>query len=191
MSKTSSALQPAPRRAKLQKKARNWTFVALAALLVTLPTFYFIEPIFFWIARLNGLDFGVLSLTLSLAMALGPVITLVGVLTALFLRVEACFTPEQVDRTLVDRFSITAGILVSFAPAVVALYPPIKAILTGYIGFRGPGQQYFRVEDPYGFWQATAFWIMGAATLAILAGVYWRAKMRASKKTPPPAQQPQ
>lgn len=191
MSNTAPAIPPAPSRARLQKKARNWIFVALIALFVTLPTFYFVEPIFFWIVGLNGLDFGVLSITLGLAMALGPVAAVVGLLMALFWRVEACFTPDQLGRTLTDRMSIGVGLLVSFVPAIVALYPPIKAILTGYIGFRGPGQQYFRAEDPYGFWQATAFWMMGAATLAILAGLYWRAKMRGAKKTPPPAQQPQ
>lgn len=165
----------------LQRKASRWMSVGGASLILTTALFFFIQPIFQWIARLGGASFLAAALALGLAMAAGPIATVACGLMALFLRVEVCFAPQTATWRMSDRLSVGAGLLVSFAPALAALYPPIRAILSGYIGFRGPGQQYYRLTDPYGFWQATAFWMMGAVSLAIVASIYWRAKWRDRK----------
>ncbi|MEN3109808.1 hypothetical protein ACFONG_13305 [Uliginosibacterium paludis] len=175
-----------PRGDLLLRKSRRWALIALAALLLTVPCVVFIQPLWAWLVTLGTGSFMIIAALWGLVMAAGPILFLVAGLCALFLRVEAGFAPRSQPRPAADRAAIAAGLFISFLPALVALYPPIRAMLTGFIGFRGLGQQYPLASDPYGFWQAVAFWFMGAATLAILAGVYWRAKWL-SRKAPQPA----
>lgn len=176
----SDALQ-VPRGDLLLRKSRRWALVALISILITMPCIAFIKPLWTWLATLGTGSFMIAAGVWGLILAAGPILFLVGALCALFLRVEAGFAPRSRPRPASDRAAITAALFVSFLPALTALYPPIHALLTGFIGFRGLGQQYPLASDPYGFWQAVAFWFMGAATLAILAGVYWRAKWRSRK----------
>ncbi|MBS1209189.1 MAG: hypothetical protein H6R19_1587 [Proteobacteria bacterium] len=162
----------------LHRKARRWSLVAFLALAITLPGILFIKPLWAWLITLGSGSFMLAAAGWGLIMAAGPVTALVCALVALFLRVEAGFAPRSRHRRFGDVLAISGGLLVSFTPALAALIPPVKAILTGYIAFRGQGQQYPQVSDPYGFWQAVAYWFMGAATLALLAGLYWRTKWR-------------
>ncbi|GAB2880907.1 hypothetical protein GCM10027046_06360 [Uliginosibacterium flavum] len=162
----------------LHRRARRWSLIAVTALLLTLPAIIFFPRLWSWVITLGSGAFLLAGAAWGLLMAVGPVTALVCALVALFLRVEAGFAPRSRHRRFGDALAITGGLLVSFAPALAALYPPIKALLTGYIAFRGQGQQYSLLSDPYGFWQAVAYWLMGAATLALLAGFYWKAKWR-------------
>lgn len=162
----------------LLRKSRRWALLALAALALTLPCLIFMQPLWAWLATLGSGSFMLLAGLWGIVLAAGPLVVVVGALCALFLRVEASFAPRRSHTPGTDRAIIALAVLVSLLPALAALYPPIKAILTGFIGFRGIGQQYPLASDPYGFWQAVAFWFMGAASLALLAGVYWRAKWR-------------
>ena len=162
----------------LHRKARRWSLIALTALLLTLPAIIFFPRLWSWVITLGSGAFLLAGAAWGLLMAVGPVTALVCALVALFLRVEAGFAPRSRRRHFGDAMAITGGLLVSFAPALAALYPPIKALITGEISFRGPGQFYTRTEDFYGYWQAVAYWFMGAATLALFAGLYWKAKWR-------------
>ena len=178
MAKTETS-QPLPRiRPVLQRKARRWAFAGLLALIITTPIFYFIQPIFRWVASLEGGGFMLAALGLGLGIAAGPLAAATGLLMSLFWRVESCFAERGDVLSVMDRIFIGLGGITSLLPALAALFPPGKALVTGFIGFRGPGQQYFRLEDPYGYWQAVAFWLMGAVTLGIIAAIYWRAKWR-------------
>lgn len=152
-------------------RAMRW---ALLALLLSLPAFLFIEPLWQRIAAMGAPALLFSSLLLGMTLAAGPVAALACSLYALYLRVEARFAPRERSRPLGDALALGAGLVVSFLPALAALYPPIKALFTGYIAFRGLGQQYPLDVDPLGFWKAVFFWFIGAATLAGLAIAYWR-----------------
>lgn len=167
-----------PRGELLHRKSRRWALIALLALLITLPCVVFMKPLWEQLIRLGSGAFMLAAAMWGLVLALGPVMLLVGALCALFLRVEAACAPRVRRRPAADVLSVVLALVLSFAPALAALYPPGKALLTGYIAFRGIAQQYPQGADPYGFWQAVAFWLMGAATLGFLASVYWRAKWR-------------
>lgn len=170
-----------PRGDLLLRKSRRWALIALAALLLTLPCLAFLPALWAWFVTLGSASFMLSAGLWGLVLAAGPLLFLVAALCALFLRVEAGFAPRSKPSPGGDRLAVGVALIISFVPALLALYPPLHALTTGFIAFRGPGQQYPLATDPYGFWQALAFWLMGAATLAILAGVYWRAKWRAHK----------
>lgn len=172
-------LLPALRGDLLHRKSRRWALIALLALLLTLPCVLFIQPLWALLVTLGSGSFMLAAGLWGLILAGGPILFLVAGLTALFLRVEARFAPRSQQRPFGDALAICLALILSFIPALAALYPPLKALLTGFIGFRGLGQQYPLAADPYGFWQAVAFWLMGAASLAFLAGLYWRSKWRA------------
>lgn len=163
-------------RQLLQLKSRRWAWIMIAALIPTLPCFVFIAQIWRGIVSLGTLPFMFAALGLGLLLAVGPVAVIVSGLASLFLRVEACFAEPHTERSSADKLTITIATFVSFVPAIAALYVPVKAILTGSIAFRGPGQLYSLATDPYGYWQAVTFWLMGAASLAFLAARYWYSK---------------
>lgn len=160
----------------LLRTSRRWALIALCALLITLPCVLFMKPLWALLVTLGSGSFMLMAALWGLVLAGGPVLCLVAALTALFLRVEARFEPRSQPRPVSDALATTLALMLSFIPALAALYPPVKALLTGYIGFRGLGQQYPLAADPYGFWQAVFFWLMGAASLALLASVYWRSR---------------
>jgi len=161
----------------LKLKARRWALGVVVALLPTIPCFVYFMPLWNKLITLGTLPFMFAALGLGLILAMGPVAVVVCGLVALFLRIESCYVKGTMPkRTVLDRVFIATGMLVTVAPALAAMYVPVKAMLTGYIAFRGPGQQYFIQADPYGFWQAVGFWWMGVAALAFLAGVYWRSR---------------
>lgn len=180
-----------PRGDLLLRKSRRWALIALLALLLTLPCVLFMKPLWAQLITLGSTSFMLAAGLWGLILAGGPVLFLAAALSALFLRVEARFAPCRTRRPFGDALAVGLGLILSFLPALAALYPPLKALLTGYIGFRGLGQQYPLATDPYGFWQAVAFWLMGALALAFLAGFYWRSKWRPSAAgarfgSPPP-----
>lgn len=160
----------------LHRRARRTMVWALLALLLSLPAFLFVEPLWQRIAAMEAPALLLSSLLLGMAMAAGPVAALTCSLYALYLRVEARFAPRERARPLTDALALGTGLVVSFLPALAALYPPIKALFTGYIAFRGLGQQYPLDADPLGFWKAVFFWFIGATTLAGLAIAYWRSR---------------
>lgn len=163
----------------LHRKSRRWALIALLALIITLPCALWARSLF---ARIGGWDMGAAYMLVSglwaLVLAAGPLVVVVCALVALFLRMEASVRPRTGRHPLGDGVILAGTVLVTLAPALVALYPPVHALVVHTIGFRGLGQQYPLATDPYGFWQAVAFWFMGAASLAFLAGVYWRWKWR-------------
>ncbi|MDQ7990602.1 MAG: hypothetical protein REI09_13285 [Candidatus Dactylopiibacterium sp.] len=179
---TPTEASPSARGDRLARKSRRWAGVALAAFVVTLPCVLFIQPLWAWLVTLGPGSFMLVAGVWGLILAAGPLLLLAGMLCALFLRVEAAFTPRTRATPRTDRAIIALACVVSLLPALAALYTPVKALLTGFIGFRGLGQQYPLSSDPYGYWQAVAFWLMGAASLAVLAGVYWRAKWRQARR---------
>lgn len=160
----------------LHLKSRRWALIALLACLITLPCVLFMRPLWAQLVTLGSGSFMIAAGLWGLVLAGGPLLFLVAGLTALFLRVEARFAPRSQPRPIGDALVIALALILSFTPALAALYPPIKAVMSGLISFRGPGRVYSLATDPYGFWQGVAFWLMGAATLALLAGFYWRSR---------------
>ncbi len=166
------------RKNLLRQRSLRYLWIMLAALLITLPVFAFIREIWHGIMTLGTASFMAAALGLGLVLAAGPVAVLVSGLISLFLRVEACFAEPETPRTAQDWTIIGTAGLLSFSPAFATLYVPLRGLITGALAFRGPGQHYALKTDPYGFWQAEAFWLMGAAALAYLATQYWYAKYR-------------
>lgn len=173
---------PALRGDSLHRKARRWALWALLALLCTLPAFVFIKPLWAELATFGTGAFMLAAAAWGLLVAAGPIAALVCAIVALFMRIEAVFAPRAPARRWGDVPAIGAGLLLTFAPALAALLPAFNALLSGYIAFRGVGQQYPLSEDPHGFWQAVASWIMGACVLATLATLYWRSRWQAWRR---------
>ena len=174
------------RKKQLHQKSLRYLGIMLAALLITLPVFFFIREIWQAILTLGTAPFMAAALGLGLLLAAGPVTILVSGLISLFLRIEACFAEPATPRSAKDWGFISIAALLSFSPALGTLYVPLRGLVTGTLAFRGPGQHYTLKTDPYGFWQAEAFWLMGAAALAYLATQYWYAKYRCVRRSEPP-----
>lgn len=162
----------------LHRKSLRWGIIALLGLLVALPCVFFARSILMKMATLGTGGFMIAAAVWALLVAAGPLTFIFGGLTALFLRMEAAVALRSRQQRFGDALVTFVTLLITFAPALAALIPPVHALFTHTIGFRGLGQQYPQAIDPYGYWQAVGFWFMGAATLAFLAVVYWRWKWR-------------
>lgn len=162
----------------LHRKSLRWGIIALLGLLVALPCVFFARGILMKMATLGTGGFMIAAAVWALLLAAAPLVFIFGGLTALFLRMEAAVALRSRQRRFGDALVTFVTLLITFAPALAALFPPVHALFTHTIGFRGLGQQYPQALDPYGYWQAVAFWFMGSAALAFLAVVYWRWKWR-------------
>jgi hypothetical protein len=178
---TAFATIPGARGDMLHRKSLRWGIAALLGLLALLPCTIWARTILMALATFGPLGFKIGASAWALVLAVGLIAFVCGGLTALFLRVEASVNTRSRRRLAGDLLAALLVLIITFAPTIVALYPPVHALFTHTIGFRGLGQQYPRAEDPYGYWQAVAFWFMGAATLGYLACVYWRWKWRQYK----------
>ena len=180
---TSNPDSPEPaRKNALIRRSRRHFWIMLGSLSLTLPVFAMLAPIWHVLVGLGTASFMVAALGLGLLLAAGPVAILVSGLMGVFLRVEACFVEPTTQRSVIDKFFICIAALLSYSPAIATLYVPFRGLVTGTLAFRGPGQQYTLKADPYGFWQAEAFWLMGAAALAYLATQYWYSRYQRTRQ---------
>ncbi|MFA9438330.1 hypothetical protein ACDA63_01680 [Uliginosibacterium sp. sgz301328] len=165
----------------LIRKTRRSLLYALLCLLISAPVYIWMGRIWWQIAQLGGFMFVGASMLFGLGMVIGPLGGLFFGLVALFMRVESRFAPRATPLARADSVAVPLGWLATLLPALAACYPPIKALIDGSIRYKFPAGQVARSVDPLGYWQGVAFWFMGAAALAVLAGVYWRSRYRKLK----------
>ena len=166
----------------LQRAARRGLLLAIAAILISLPLYFWLGPLWHKLAQLGGIALLLSSAVLGLALAAGPICALGCLLCACFYRIESNFQPRTKPASIIDRLAIALGLLVSFAPALAACYPPIQALQTGSIRYKMPAEMVSKLVDPLGYWQGIGFWFMGAAALAFVASLYWRNRWKLPRR---------
>jgi uncharacterized membrane protein len=75
--------------------------------------------------------------------------------------------------------------LISFLPALLACAPPIGALATGELRNGFSEEVVMRSVDSQAYWQGVSIWLTVAATLAILAALYWRSRWARLKTQQP------
>lgn len=171
-----------PVSATLRRKARRSLLLTGLALLLCLPPYLGFVPLWTRIAQLNGGAFVLASTGFGLLLIVGPLGVLCGLLATAFLRVEACTQPGETPRGAGDKLAVGGAVLASFAPALAVLGLTLKALVDGTVRYKFPSGMVARGVDPLGYWQGVAFWLMGAAVLALLAGLYWRSRWQRRKR---------
>lgn len=166
---------PLPHPDTLRRQSRRAIWLAGLGALLCLPYLAF-SMLWSQIASLSGGGFVLAAAIFGLLIVSGPLLICIGVLAAVFLRVEACTLPGESPRAVADWLAVAAGLLLSFAPAVGGTVPALQALATGGVRYKFPATTVMHSIDPLGYWQGVAFWFMGAAALALLACLYWRSR---------------
>ncbi|MFT3733592.1 MAG: hypothetical protein QM776_00900 [Rhodocyclaceae bacterium] len=171
---TSQTVLPGDR---LQRKSSIAFLFGLTGLIASVPVYAYATPLWLATSKLEGGAFSLAALGFGLLLVAGPLLAMGGLLTALFMRTESIFLARS-HASKADRPLLALAVLVTALPALLACYPPIKALTTGQIRYKFPATEVSQSFDPLGYWQGIAFWAMGAAALGWLAFVFWRSRWR-------------
>lgn len=166
---------------RLRRRAGLWTLTSLGAAALAILLFRELADLWMRIAHLEGLAFLSSATLLGGALAVIPLLALVGLLLAVWNGVESVFQPRSRPTPTLDNLIVAAGMLVWFSPALAALGAGVLAIATGRIHFSRPPRDYFLATDPIAFWQGVGFWGIVAASLGYVAWRYWQGKLRRPK----------
>ena len=141
---------PLPRGELLHRRSRRWAF---AALVFALSGLVFVKPLWLQLITLGSgafmLALGLWGLVLCIGLLLCPAI-------ALYLRVEAIFTPRLRARRLGDALALACAVPLSFLPGLAAALRPLLALPT---------------LSP-----ARAGWLAAGLLLTVLVARYWWAR---------------
>lgn len=168
--------------AALRRKSVRWMMFAALAVLLSIPPYFWFGPLWAKVSALGGAAFVLAAAGFGLLLVIGPIGFLCCLLAAIFMRAEACTQAGEHPRGMADVLALASGLLISFAPALGVLYMPIKALTTGEVRYKFPAAMVRHDVDPLGYWQGVGFWFMGAAALAVLAGIYWRSRWQRRKR---------
>jgi hypothetical protein len=182
------ALLPAPhpdelRGDFLRRRARFGLALMVAMVLAAAPLFGRLAELWPPIAALEGLPFLAAATLLGAALALVPLLALIGFLLAVWYGVESVYQPRRRASPVADKVIVGLGLLVWFGPALGLVVAAARAIATGRIHFTRPPRDYVLATDPIAFWQGVGFWLILAAGLAYVAWRYWRGKLGAATRT--------
>lgn len=130
------------------------------------------------IMPLEGSAFMGAATLLGAALALAPLVAIVGFALALWHGVESVYLPRRRPSPGLDRVIVGGGLLVWFAPVLGALASVGIALSRGRIHFVRPPRDYLLATDPIAFWQGIGFWLIMGSLFAFLAWRYWRNKLR-------------
>lgn len=162
-------------------QARRRALFSLLVCLVALPAsillFTQLDTLWPEIVRMQGLPFMAAATLLGAAMAIGPLAAGIGFLLAVWHGVKSVYSARSRATPLLDRVIVTGGVLVWFAPALVAVAQAVVALSTGRIHFVRPPRDYLLATDPIAYWQGVGFWLIMAALFGFLAWRYWRPKL--------------
>ncbi|GAA5158670.1 hypothetical protein GCM10025770_03520 [Viridibacterium curvum] len=164
----------------MQRKSRIAFICGLTGLIVSIPVYAYATPLWLATSRLEGAAFSLAALGFGLLLVAGPLLAIGGLLTALFMRTESIFLKRS-HASRGDRPLLALAALVTALPALLACYPPLKALSTGQIRYKFPATEVSQHFDPLGYWQGIAFWFMGATALGWLAFAFWRSRWRKHK----------
>ncbi|MDY0045999.1 MAG: hypothetical protein RBS10_01145 [Thauera propionica] len=161
--------------------ARRRALLGLLVFLVALPVSWWLfsrlEPIWNQIMPLEGAAFMGAATLLGAALAIAPLAAGIGFLLAIWFGVDSVYQPRSRSCALLDRVIIASGLLVWFAPALVAVGSAGRALYEGRIHFVRPPRDYFLATDPIAFWQGVGFWLIMAGLFGFLAWRYWRPRL--------------
>jgi hypothetical protein len=175
-------LLPAPRSDELRgdflrRRARFGLALLVVMLLAAWPLFSGLDRLWPAVAALEGTSFLATATLLGAALALTPLLAVVGFLLATWYGVESVYQPRQRATPLSDKLIVGLGILVWFGPSLGLVAAAGWAIVKGSIHFTRPPRDYVLATDPIAFWQGVGFWLIVAAGLGYLAWRYWREKL--------------
>ncbi|WP_341649995.1 hypothetical protein [Thauera humireducens] len=161
--------------------ARRRAGLGLLVFLVALPVSWWLfsrlEPIWTEIMPLEGVAFMAAATLLGAALAIAPLAAGIGFLLAIWFGVDSVYQPRTRGCALLDRIIIAAGLVVWFAPVLVALGSAGRALYEGRVHFVRPPRDYFLATDPIAFWQGVGFWLIMAGLFGFLAWRYWRPRL--------------
>lgn len=160
-----------------RRRALFSLLVSLVALPASLLLFTQLDTLWPEIVRMEGLLFMAAATLLGAAMAIGPLAAGIGFLLAVWHGVKSVYSERRRATPLLDRVIVAGGVLVWFAPALVAVAQAVVALSTGSIHFVRPPRDYFLATDPIAYWQGVGFWLIIAGLLGFLAWRYWRPKL--------------
>lgn len=161
--------------------ARRRATLSLVLFLVGLPVswglFTRLDSIWARVMPLEGLPFMAAATLLGAALAAAPLAAAAAFVLATWFGVDSVYRPRTRATPRLDRLIVTGGVLVWFAPALLALATAGRALIDGRIHFVRPPRDYFLGTDPIAFWQGVGFWLIMAGLFGFLAWRYWRGKL--------------
>jgi hypothetical protein len=165
-----------PRGDLLRRRARFGLLLLLAMAPASLVLFGGLERLWPPIAALDGIPFLAAATLLGAALAGAPLLSLVGLVVAVWNGVESIYQPRRRATPGLDRVIVVLGLVVWFGPSLALLAAAGRAVVTGRIHFTRPPRDYLLATDPIAFWQGVGFWLIIAACLGYLAWRYWQPK---------------
>lgn len=160
----------------LLHKSRRWLRWAAIAAILSLPLYAFALSLWAAVAQLSGAMLALAALAFGLTLAGLPITALCCAIVGLFLRVESRCQPRSLAHSQADSILTGLALVISFIPAMAVSVPAWLGLWHERVRYRLPAAEVFKSIDPLGYWQGIAFWLMGAATLSILASFYWRSR---------------
>lgn len=161
--------------------SRHRAALSLLLFLVALPVswvlFARLDAIWARVMPLEGIAFMTAATLLGAALAVAPLAAAAGFVLATWFGVDSVYRPRTHASPRLDRMIVAGGLLVWFAPSLLALGAAGLALVRGRIHFVRPPRDYFLATDPIAFWQGVGFWLIMASLFGFLAWRYWRDKL--------------
>lgn len=139
-----------------------------------------------YVGAQGGAWFMLLAALFGLALVAIPLAALTCLAWGVFARVESLVRARSTPAKLADRLLVGLAIALSLVPAAWPLSMAARAMMSGEITIRQPIEHLFTPHsDPLAFAENVGYWLIGAAALASLAGIYWRSRWRLRKTLGP------
>ena len=161
-----------------RRRARNALLLFVVALPLSIWLFGAAEVLWTGIMPLEGATFMGAATAFGAALALAPLLCLIGFLVALWCGVESVYQARDKRTPALDKLIVGLGFLIWFLPAVATLATIVDALLKGRVHFPSPSRDYFLATDPIPYWQGIGFLILATGLFAFLAWRYWRPKLQ-------------
>ncbi|MDR1855524.1 MAG: hypothetical protein LBR05_11565 [Azoarcus sp.] len=161
-------------------RRRAGLFLLLALVATALSVWLFPHAAELWarIAPLSGAAFDFTAFFFGLALAVVPVLAVLGWLGALWFGVASVFAPRSKETPLLDRVIVAIGVVVWFLPALAFVVAAIWSLGSGQVHFTYPARDYFRASDPMAYWEGIGFMFIAAAVFGWGAWRFWQGKLR-------------
>lgn len=160
-----------------RRRASLCLLLSLIATPIAIWLFTNLEPLWLRILALDGTAFLLGATALGGALAVTPLIAGIGFLLAIWFGVDSVYLQRQQPSPLIDKCIIGTGLLVWFAPTLVAVVSALRGLIEGRVHFVRPPRDYFITTDPIAYWQGIGFWLIMAGLFGFLAWRYWRDKL--------------
>lgn len=164
-----------------RRRARLCLILSLLATPASIWLFLRLDIIWPKVMVLEGAAFMIGATLLGTVLALTPLAAGIGFLLAVWYGVESVYLPRRQRSPMADKGIVAGGLLVWFAPALVAVAAVVMGLIQGRLHFTRPPRDYFMATDPIAFWQGIGFWLIMGTLFGLLAWRYWRNKLLRQK----------